>query len=62
MKVVYWDKLISGIDSRIEKLENELKGEKQDIERIEKNGKIIVLMQLKNDILNGDFGKLEIGD
>ena len=62
MKVVYWDKLISGIESRIEKLENELKCEKQDIERIEKNGKIIVLMQLKNDILGGEFGELELRD
>ena len=62
MKVVYWDKLISGIESRIEKLEIELKGEKEDIERIEKNGKIIVLMQLKNDILSGEFGELELRD
>ena len=62
MLVAYWDKLIGGIDAKIEKLENELKTITDPVERIERNGKIIALLDLKIDLQNGEFGELEIGD
>ena len=60
MLMAYWDKLIDGIDGRIEKLENELKTITNDIERIERNAKIIALMDLKIDLKNGEFGEYEM--
>ena len=62
MLMAYWDKLIDGIDGKIAKLENELKTITNDIERIERNAKIIALMELKIDLRNGEFGEYENGD
>ena len=62
MLMAYWDKLIDGIDGKIAKLENELKTITDDIERIERNAKIIALMELKIDLRNGEFGEYENGD
>ena len=62
MLMAYWDKLIDGIDGKIAKLENELKTITNDIERIERNAKIIALMELKIDLKNGEFGEYENGD
>lgn len=60
MLLAYWDKLIAGIDGKIAKLENELKTITDDIERIERNAKIIALMDLKIDLKNGEFGEYEM--
>ena len=58
--MAYWDKLIAGIDGKIAKLENELKTITNDIERIERNAKIIALMDLKISLQNGEFGEYEM--
>lgn len=60
MLLAYWDKLIAGIDGKIEKLENELKTITDDLELIERNAKIIALMDLKIDLKNGEFGEYEM--
>ena len=41
---------------------DELKTITDPVERIERNGKIIALLDLKIDLQNGEFGELEIGD
>ena len=59
--MAYIDKLIDGIDGKISKLENELKTITNDIERIERNAKIIALMELRIELKNGDYGMYENG-
>lgn len=59
--MAYIDKLIDGIDGKIAKLENELKTITDDIERIERNAKIIALMGLRIELKNGDYGMYENG-
>ena len=61
MLMAYIDKLIDGIDGKISKLENELKTITNDIERIERNAKIIALMELRIELKNGDYGMYENG-
>ena len=60
MLLAYWDKLIAGIDGKIAEIENELKNITNDIEKIERNAKIIALMELKIDLKNGEFGDYEM--